>query len=212
MKNIISILTIIILFSSCNRNSPMIEDGIIKAEEFKSPSKNTGGINYAVSEADNPEYTPTYISTAINLSFQNRNQHWQKGADALNALMNDIIANQSSGINLTSRVDLQIITYINFDQFIFSANNDETVEKYASKNLERLMKHTEPLEWNVLTKALLLASPSLTENSHRTIKNYILRGAKKTIDSLNSVSTDSKLMNRLMKEAELAINLLETNN
>ena len=215
MKNLIFFTSLIFLFFSCQSNSGITPvDSTIKAEKFETGMKTNSGIDYIASEANHPNYSPRFLAEAVRLSFKYKNQPWQEGANALNSLMEKIVDAESRELDLVSRVDLQIITYINFDRFIFKAGNSLEQQRYAFRNLKLLMDNTQPLEWKIMAKSLILSKPILAPDKYDSIQKYIVSGAQNTLKNPESVIEDNdvRAINHLKIQAKMALELLASNN
>lgn len=209
MKYTFFYFILISLFISCQSNQAIVEDGESKSEKFLAPETEKNGIIYIASEADNPGYYPVYLAEAIKILHVNKNNTWETGSNDLSSFIQESINKQSNSPDVNLRVDMQIITYINFDNFIFKAAKGVDQYKHAKDNLTLLIKHTQPIEWRILTKSLLIAKSELSTSEYEKIAKYIIDGAKKTISNPSFFSRDSKVVERLKIDATYALNELE---
>jgi len=215
MKYLLITVGMLLILSACQSNQTAfeLENPALKAENFQNGTAESPGVNYAASEADSPEYHPRYLEKAIEIAFSNRHNHWLTGAKALDSLMDEILAEQGGTPDISSRVDLQIISYINFDQFILKADPSELElqKAMAAKNLNRLFEHSKPIEWKRLASSLLMAKSSLSPRNFESIKTYIVKGANLTLEDPDKVITDPKVLERLRGEALAALEMIKEN-
>lgn len=208
MKNLFVICLVPALLFSCQSNHKVVDEQEVKAEAFMSKTKGAPNTTYSAAEADHPDYRPQYIRQNLSILFEYRDQEWSAGAKAMDDLMDQIVEEQPEGLDLSSRVDLQLLTYTNLDRFIFKGPHGSQQQEFAARNLRRLMQHTEPIEWGVLAKAALLARPVLEKAEYKRFKSYIEDGANQTMEDPYQVADDVRSHDNLLAEAELALGLL----
>ena len=210
MRYIYFFLGLILILSSCQSNHQVIDESVIQAEKFKTATNVKRGTLYSASGANHPDYMPRHIQGALKLIHQYRNNQWKVGAEALNAFMINIIKEQPSSLDLVSQVDLQIITFMNFDRFIFKAKLGKEQQMLAAQNLKRLMEYTKPFEWRLLAEGLILSKPFISSDNYSKYEDYIIQGAEKSIKDPQSVTGEGydDTAFRLKSEAIIALELL----
>ena len=210
MKHLLGLLGLFLLAASCQTDRIAINDKAEQAESFvtNTPTAATGQ-NYFITESLHPDYQPRYIQDAISATFTYRNQSWTSGAAAMHELAQSILTKAGEELDVSSLVDFQLVSYMNFDRFIQQGTNDPQQAQYAAQNLQQLMAHAQPTEWRVLAQALRLAEKELPNETYTTYAKYTLNGARDYLKGKMSLGEHPQVQERLQEDARLAIALLE---
>jgi hypothetical protein len=209
MKSSIFYGLVLFLCFGCQTDKLVFDEAKRLAENFVRGEGEREGTHYYAAEAHHPEYEPRYIEDALSINFAHRNEPWQNGVAALDRHLDSLLTASRGDPELNLRVDLQIITYMNYHWGVFPAPNGP--EKYAAsaRNLERMLKYTQPIHWSVLAEALVLASPALSESRYRDIRQYIITGAERTLHTPAFYQLKPEEIVALQTSADAALSLLE---
>jgi hypothetical protein len=193
--------------SACQTDKLVFDEAQQQAEDFLH-RRGEVGMNFYASEARTPGYWPTYIDAAMQLHLTHRGQDWHDRVAVLDQYLDSLLASQHNDPDLALRVDLQVITYMNFHRGIFDAPSGTDKYGASARNLERMLQYSNPIHWNVLAEALILASPALEPDRYREIQEYILTGAKRTLRDPGFYKLEGEEVLALQSSADEALLLL----
>jgi hypothetical protein len=201
------IAVLLLLSSACTTEKLVFDAAQQQAEDFLH-RRGQEGIDFYASEARTPVYWPTYIDAAMQLHLTHRGQDWKNRVEVLDRYLDSLLASQHNDPDLALRVDLQVVTYLNLHRGIFDAPNGPDKYAASARNLERMLQYSQPIHWNVLAEALILASPALEPNRYRDIQEYIVTGAKRTLRDPAYYKLEGEEVLALQSSAEKALMLL----
>ena len=203
MKNYILTFLLFPLFFSCSSNQETI---IERPSEKATAFTNKASINNNVISAygaDNPDYMPLFLVEANQISFENRNSSLD-GIKKLDVFMDKMMDEEPT--NIRTKVDIQVITFTHFKNFVFESINNPEVNAIAKKSVERIISFTKVHEWKLLYQLLEIAKPSMDERKYQELKNSITQNAKQMLSELSTATSNPEINERLVADAKWVIN------
>lgn len=214
MKKIVIVFVLgTLLMAGCRNNEihTPSQESIEKSDDFLMVKKTTNEkspFQYVILETLNSEYQPIMLGNAVGIHHEYSKTDINKGILEFENLISSLDIEDKNELGVQERADLQLITYLNLEHFIFNVVKPNSL--FVADNLRRLFKYTEPLESRILSKALILAKPSLTESEYNDMLNYIMNLNKGGFEHLTMLM-DSDI-SRLKSESIEAIELINQSN
>ena len=203
MKNLLLFLTTLLLIA-CQSNQESIdyEGAKEKSELFLQKEIEPDDDIYVVLESYDELVASEHIQNTLMLGhkFKIQNAHTQ-AANAINAYIEENIDYRSPQENPSGIADMVFITYSNFHDFIFKM--DDPVQISAA-SLLRLIRYSEPVEWEVLAQAYKLGKAELSEKERTEALAYIRAGIRQTLKDPSVFTADARAQEDIIAEAEEA--------
>ena len=198
-------LLVVCCQKNINNHPTPTKESLEKAEKFANNEAQTKkGHSFVVLDLFDIEYNPSLVQE-ITLILQSNRGDLIKGIKAMDNLIETKIISNNSVLDAQQKSDLQLTTFSAFRMFIFNSK-DEIASQYSSRFLERLMKHTEPVEYKIIADAILLADTNLSASVKKEYFQYIKR---KSIPDQAKTRILEEDLDRLKREKEDAMARIE---